>query len=214
MGQPILIYGESGSGKSRSLKNFAEDEIFLINVEGKFLPFKKHFKYVMCSKSYQTIESQLKKMPTKIAVIDDAGYLLTTQYMSGHSTGARGSAVFDLFNELADNYWGLIQFIKSQLPDDVIVYIMMHEEVNDYGKVKLHTIGKLLEDKVKLEGMVTIALRCMSKDGKHFFRTVTDGNDITKSPEDMFEFDEIDNDLKMVDETIRNYYNLEVKTND
>ena len=98
--------------------------------------------------------------------------------------------------------------IKKKLPDDVIVYIIMHDESNDSGEVKLKTIGKLLEEKVNIQGMVTIVLRCMSDNGRHFFRTHTDGLDITKSPEEMFDNDEIDNDLKAVDMTIREYYEL------
>ena len=212
MAELVLIYGKSGSGKSRSLKNFAENEIFLINVEGKRLPFKKKFAYQMTTDNYNTIVQKLSNMAQKTAiktvVIDDAGYLLTNNFMRGHSSGRKGSQVFDLYNDLADNFWGLFKFIKNCLPSDIIVYLIMHEDTNDNGITKLKTIGKMLDDKACLEGMVTICLRCASSDGKHFFKTVTDGYDITKSPEDMFESDEIDNDLKFVDEKIREYYDL------
>lgn len=208
MGKPVIIYGKSGSGKSRSLKNFAEDEILFINVEEKDLPFRKKFKYTLKSDNYATIQEQLTKMPLKTAVIDDAGYLLTNMFMSKHSAGLKGNAVFDLYNDIGDKFWYLIKFIKKKLPDDVIVYIVMHDESNDSGEVKLKTIGKLLEEKVNIQGMVTIVLRCMSDNGRHFFRTHTDGLDITKSPEDMFDNDEIDNDLKAVDMVIREYYEL------
>ena len=208
MGKPVIIYGKSGSGKSRSLKNFAEDEILFINVEEKDLPFRKKFKYTLKSDNYATIQEQLTKMPLKTAVIDDAGYLLTNMFMSKHSAGLKGNAVFDLYNDIGDKFWYLIKFIKKKLPDDVIVYIIMHDESNDSGEVKLKTIGKLLEEKVNIQGMVTIVLRCMSDNGRHFFRTHTDGLDITKSPEEMFDNDEIDNDLKAVDMAIREYYEL------
>lgn len=208
MGKPVIIYGKSGSGKSRSLKNFAEDEILFINVEEKDLPFRKKFKYTLKSDNYATIQEQLTKMPLKTAVIDDAGYLLTNMFMSKHSAGLKGNAVFDLYNDIGDKFWYLIKFIKKKLPDDVIVYIVMHDESNDSGEVKLKTIGKLLEEKVNIQGMVTIVLRCMSDNGRHFFRTHTDGLDITKSPEEMFDNDEIDNDLKAVDMAIREYYEL------
>ena len=208
MGKPVIIYGKSGSGKSRSLKNFAEDEILFINVEEKDLPFRKKFKYTLKSDNYATIQEQLTKMPLKTAVIDDAGYLLTNMFMSKHSAGLKGNAVFDLYNDIGDKFWYLIKFIKKKLPDDVIVYIIMHDESNDSGEVKLKTIGKLLEEKVNIQGMVPIVLRCMSDNGRHFFRTHTDGLDITKSPEEMFDNDEIDNDLKAVDMAIREYYEL------
>ena len=194
MGKPVIIYGKSGSGKSRSLKNFAEDEILFINVEEKDLPFRKKFKYTLKSDNYATIQEQLTKMPLKTAVIDDAGYLLTNMFMSKHSAGLKGNAVFDLYNDIGDKFWYLIKFIKKKLPDS--------------GEVKLKTIGKLLEEKVNIQGMVTIVLRCMSDNGRHFFRTHTDGLDITKSPEEMFDNDEIDNDLKAVDMAIREYYEL------
>ena len=98
------------------------------------------------------------------------------------------------------------EFFKKELPDDVIVYIVLHEDTNDMGETKLRTIGKLIDNKVCMEGMVTICIRCMSDNGKHFFRTQTDGFDITKTPEDMFEEAEIDNNLKLVDDTIREFY--------
>ena len=102
----------------------------------------------------------------------------------------------------------LISRIKTDVEDDKIVYIILHEDTDDYGSTKLRTIGKLLDNKVCLEGMVTICLRCMSSNGKHFFLTQTKGSDITKTPEDMFTEEEIDNDLKSVDDTIRNFYGM------
>lgn len=208
MGQTVLIYGKSGSGKSRSLKNFAEDEITLINVERKLLPFRKKFAYEIQSDDYNKIYKALVKMPTKVAVIDDAGYLMTNAFMRGHRNN-KGNQVFEMYNEIADRFWSLFKLIKDDLPSEKIVYIIMHEEESENSSsVTLKTIGKLLNEKVCLEGMTTVCLRCLSKDGKHFFRTVTDGYDITKSPEEMFESDEIENDLKAVDTVIREYYEL------
>ena len=207
MGVPVLIYGKSGSGKSRSMKNFAEDEILHVNVIRKRLPFRKKFKYEYQSDNYDKIKEALEKMPTKTAVVDDAGYLQTNAFMRGHSAPKSGSSSFDLYNGIADKAWDLMIFVARKLPDDVIVYIVMHEEENDSGTIKLKTIGKLLDQKVCLEGMVTIALRCLCEDGRHFFRTQTDGYDFSKSPEEMFEL-EIENDLKFVDDTIREYWNL------
>lgn len=210
MAQVPIIYGKSASGKSRSLKNFGEDEIFLVNVEGKALPFRRKFRYTINTDNIETIKKGLLKMPCKTAVIDDAGYLLTNTFMRGHSSGRTGSGVYDLYNDIADSFWGLIKFIKTQLPEDVIVYILMHEDTNDLGITKLKTIGRLLDDKVCVEGMTTIVLRCMTVDGRHVFRTVTDGMDITKAPEDMFQSEEIENDLKAVDDTIRDYYGIKI----
>lgn len=202
----MIIYGKSGSGKSRSLKNFGEEEILFVNVEGKLPPFRKRFKYTLHSDDTKKIMAWLKKMPMKVAVIDDAGYILTNLFMRGHGSGRKGGLIFDLYNDIGKTFWDLFQFIKTQLAEDVIVYIMMHEDTNDSGIVKLKTIGKMLDEKIVLEGMCTIVLRCISEEGKHFFRTTTDSWDITKAPEEMFSDERIENDLKMVDETIREYY--------
>lgn len=210
MGIPCIIYGKSGSGKSRSLKNFAEDEICLINVEGKSMPFRHGFKYSMKSDDVLRILEAISKLPPQVksVVIDDCGYIMTHYFMRNHRN-MKGNAQFDMYNQIADDMCALINGIK-ELPDDFIVYLIFHEETSDYGETKLLTIGKLLDQKAPLIGMVTIALRCMSDGGRHFFRTVTDGSDITKAPEEMFSGEEIDNDLKAVDQAIREYYNIPI----
>lgn len=210
MGECVIVYGKSGTGKSRSLKNFGEDEILLVNTVNKRLPFPKKFKYEYKTAEVSKVRAALKKMSDhniKIAVIDDFGYQQTAKFMAGHNQRQGGSS-FDLYNAIADDAYNLIMFIKNDLPDDVIVYLIMHEETNDYGDTKLKTIGKLLDQKVCVEGLVTICLRAM-KEGtkKYFFRTQSDGQDISKSPEDMFPL-EIDNDLKAVTDRIREFWGL------
>lgn len=203
MGEAVIIYGKSGTGKSRSLKNFKEDEIFLVNTINKRLPFPGKFKYTITGTDMATIVSGLRKMPCKTAVIDDFGYQQTVRFMENHGKGDQ----FKMYNDIADSAFNLIQVIKS-LPDDIIVYLIMHEEGNDMGDVKLKTIGKLLDQKVCLEGMVTVCLRAMKQGTeRYFFRTQSDGYDISKSPENMFEL-EIENDLAMVDKTLRAYWGL------
>lgn len=207
MGECVFVYGKSGSGKSRSLINFGEDEIFLVNTIGKRLPFRSKFKYEIKTDDFNKIANGLRKMPTKTAVIDDSGYLMTNAFMRGHSAPKSGSSTFDLYNDIADSFWSLITVIKNELPDDVIVYMIMHEDTTDYGETKLRTIGKLLSEKVCIEGMSTVVLRCVVRDGKHLFITQSDGNDISKSPEGMFDR-EIENDLKSVDSKIREFWGL------
>ena len=213
MGIPVLIYGRSGTGKSRSLKNFGEDEITLINVEKKPLPFRKKFKYIINTDNYNTVCRALNETPSNIVIIDDAGYLLTNMFMREHSARGSGAATFDLYNDLGDRFWNLFETIKA-LPDNKIVYVIMHEEENDSGTTKLKMLGKLLEQKVCVEGMVTIVIRCMCDGQRHYFCVHNSGRDITKTPEDMFETDEIENDLKAVDTAIRKYYEIEVDKND
>lgn len=212
MGFPVLVYGKSGSGKSRSLKFFGEEEICLMNTEGKELPFRNSFKYKGKSDDIDKIIGTFQKMPCKVGVIDDAGYLMTHHFMDNHRN-KKGNASFDMYDDIADKMYFLVKRIKEELPQDVIIYIMLHEDTDDSGNTKFRTIGKLIDNKVCLEGMVTVCIRCMSDNGKHFFRTQTDGFDISKTPEDMFEEAEIDNNLKLVDDTIRKFYgwNEEVK---
>jgi hypothetical protein len=206
MSIPVLIIGQSGTGKSASLRNFKPDELELINVEGKPLPFRNSFK-PMNSDSYRDISIQIKKTKKKAVVIDDAGYLITNSFMRGHSAGGGGNSVFTLYNQLADDFWKLIGFSKALEPDK-IVYFIMHEDKKDDGTVKPKTIGKLLDEKVCLEGMFTIVLRSAYEDGKYVFHTNTNGFDVCKTPLGMFDTAEIDNDLKAVDQKIREYYNL------
>lgn len=176
----------------------------------KRLPLQKKFKYEIRTTNVETVKKKLEGMATvgvKTAVVDDFGYQQTAKFMSEH-TKKQGSSQFDLYNNIADDAYGLIMFVKDKLPDDVIVYLIMHEETNDYGDTKLKTIGKLLDQKVCVEGLVTICLRAM-KEGtnKYFFRTQSDGQDISKSPENLFDL-QIENDLKMVDTRIREYWSL------
>lgn len=161
----------------------------------------------MVTDKVDTIMAGLQKMPTKVAVIDDAGYLMTNEFMKRHSGGKKGSSSFDLYNDIADSFWNLLNSVKV-LPDDVIVYIIMHEDTNDYGETKLRTIGKLLNDKVCIEGMCTVVLRCVIEGDQHYFLTQGTGTDVSKSPEGMFDELKIENDLKAVDERIRLYWGL------
>jgi len=204
MGLPVLVMGKSGSGKSTSLRNFQASELGVINVLGKQLPFKNQFKFVTTD-DYPSIKKVLLGAKVNSLVIDDAGYLIVNQFMRSHG-GGKGNAIFELYNALADNFWGLILFIIHELPQEKIVYLTMHEDKNEVGDIKPKTIGRLLDEKVSIEAMFTIVLRAIKEDGKYVFRTQTDGSDVTKSPMGMFETESIDNDLKAVDEIIRNYY--------
>lgn len=206
MGLPVLIIGKSGVGKSTSFRNFKEKELGIVNVLGKPLPFKNDFKSIITD-DYGKIKQALLKSEVNSLVIDDAGYLITNQFMRGHS-GGKGSNIFDLYNQMGDDFWALIRFIADQLPENKIVYILMHEDKSDYGDIKPKTIGKMLDDKVCVEGMFTIVLRALKHDGKYMFRTQSDGFDVSKTPIDMFENELIENDLKTVDNKIREYYKL------
>jgi len=213
MAIPILLMGRSGSGKSASLRNVTEDT-FVVNVSNKPLPFrpKANLKVMACDE-YLRIKSALRAAYDKgirLAVIDDAGYLMTSKFMSGHRQ-AKGNSQFDLYNEIADNFYSLVRFVADELPKDMVVVVVMHEEKNDMGESKPKTIGKLLDDKVCVEGMFTIVLHALKLDGKYVFATATDGLDVTKTPIGMFDETYVDNDMNAVVERIREYYKEESK---
>lgn len=215
MGRPIVIYGKSGSGKSRSLKNFKSEEIQIFNVLSKDLPFKSTFTHINTDNDYNTIKQKMSaavKNNIKVIVVDDCGYLMAGKYLDQcASSDKKGSAVFDFYNSIAHDFWDFVQFIKK-LPGDINVYLIMHEDIAETGEVRVGCIGKQLAEKTKIWEWVTIALRCESEMGEHFFLTRTDGMDITKSPEDMFGAEKISNDLKEVDLKIREYYGILLKT--
>lgn len=213
MGIPVLLLGKSGSGKSASLRNFQPGEVGIINVLGKPLPFKGKLPSVVTD-SYDMVYAVISKSKTDSIVIDDAGYLMTNQFMRGHASTGAGNAIFSFYNDLGDRFWSLVRFVVEQTPENKIVYFIMHEDKNDFGDIKPKTIGKMLDEKVCVEGMFTIVIRSVLSNGKHVFKTQTDGFDVCKTPIGMFEQSEIDNDLKLVDTTIREYYELGGTNND
>ena len=205
MAIPVLIIGKSGSGKSTSLRNCTNNPDWnMVNVLNKPLPFKGKIPSVVTD-DYQQVMKSLAGSKAKSIVVDDAGYLITNYFMKNHSSKGGGNAIFSMYNMLADNFWNLIEFIKK-LPEDKIVNIIMHEDINEFADIKPKTIGKMLDEKICLEGMFTIVLRCVQENGRHLFITQADGGAVSKSPMGMFESLEIDNDLALVDKAIREYY--------
>ena len=204
----VLIIGKSGSGKSASMRNCVGDPGWnIIKVLNKPLPFPGKI-LGWTTDDYDTVYKCLAASKAHSIVIDDAGYLITNMFMKGHSNTGQGNAVFAFYNKVGDHFWNLIQYIQNALPDDRIVYLMMHEDKSDFGDVKPKTIGKILDEKVCVEGMFTIVLRCIEEGGKHLFVTQAADGAVSKSPAGMFDELKIDNDLKAVDERIRDYWEI------
>ena len=199
---PVLLIGQSGSGKSTSLRNFKGDEVAVVNVLGKPLPFKSDIKAGKCD-DYATILKAIANTPKKTIVIDDANYLITNEFMNKSSVKG-----FDKYNEMGNNFFNLINGIKN-IQGGKTVYLIMHEDTDENGNVKPKTIGKLLDDKVNIQGMFTICIRAMFDNGNYIFRLKTNGQDCVKTPFGMFESDSMDNDLKAFDEVVREYYELD-----
>ena len=203
MGLPVLILGESGSGKSTSLRNFNKDELVIYNVAGKPLPFRGGTQLLRADNvSYNIIMQNMSKKKFRCYVIDDSQYLLAFELF-----GRVAEKTYDKFTEMAVHFYDLIQFVIRQMPPDCIVYFLHHTDDID-GKVKAKTVGKMLNEKLTVEGLFSIVLMAKNLDGRYIFRTHSDGRDTVKTPIDMFGQDEIDNDLKAVDAAIREYYSM------
>ena len=197
----VMVYGQSGTGKSTSLRNFKPEDVCIVNVSGKPLPFKNKHK-TFNTDDYMAIDAAIKKAPAKSIVIDDATYLMTGEYMrTAKVTG------YQKYTDMALNYYTLVK-AAAALPPDKIVYFMGHSDTDANGNEKFKTIGKMLDEKVTLEGMFTIVLKTVVTDGKYQFSTRNSGQDTVKTPLGMFNDVLIDNDLAIVDKTIREYYGI------
>lgn len=214
MAIPVLVIGRSGSGKTYSLKNFEPGEVGVISVEKGRLPFKSEIKTAKVPKDptngeardaaqvnaakYAWITRVIETAKTKAIVIDDSQYLLVNELFD--RTYEKG---YDKFTSMAQKFRDLIHSVNDMEEEDKIVYFLHHSELDTDGREKVKTIGKMLDEKLTVEGCFDIVLYCQD----HKFFTQSNGQSTAKSPEGMFDL-EIPNDLKMVDKTIREYYNL------
>lgn len=206
MGQLVFILGRSGTGKSYSLRNFDAAKVALVNVQGKILPFKGSgkIKSITTDDSEEIVNAIKGFAHTyKSIVVDDFQYVMANEFM--RRATERG---YDKFTEIARHAWDIANCVR-ELKDDVIVYVMCHTDTDSDGFERLKTIGKLLDEKIVMEGMSTIVLKTGVSDGKYTFLTQNNGHDTTKSPADMFPSYAIDNDLKYVDDKIRSYYGFD-----
>ena len=214
MAIPVLIMGPSGAGKSYSLKNFKPDEVGVISVEKGRLPFKSDIKVAKIPKygddaeakdygainraKYSWLTMAIEKAKCKSIVVDDSQYLLVNELFD--RAGERG---YDKFVQMAANFRNLVHAINEMEQEDKIVYFLHHTETGADGREKCKTIGKMLDEKLTVEGCFDIVIYCQD----HKFYTQSNDQSTAKSPEDMFEL-EIPNDLKAVDDAIRGYYGL------
>jgi hypothetical protein len=196
-----MIYGQSGTGKSTSLRNFKHEEVAVINVSGKPLPFRGNIKPYN-SDNYQKIMSAISQTERKSIVIDDSTYLMVNEFMrTAKQTG------YQKYTDMAVSFNQLIEFAAA-LPDDKVVYFMGHSDQSDDGREHFKTIGKMLDNYVTVEGRFTIVLKTVVQDGRYMFSTQNNGQDTVKSPMGLFDSALIDNDLKAVDRAIREYWEI------
>lgn len=200
MGIIVEILGETGTGKSTSLRNFEDGECGIFNVAGKPLPFRKRLP--MANRAdYATIDRTLSTNGLNCYIIDDAGYLL--QFDNFRRAGQTG---FQKFVEMALSFEQILE-AAINTNDDTIVYFLMHPDYDVNGRMKTKSIGKMLDEKLCIEGLFPIVLVSKRDEDGYYFETNSNGATPAKSPIDMFE-PRIDNDLKAVDTRIREYWNL------
>lgn len=219
MAEIVLILGHSGSGKSTGIRTLPPENTFLINVCNKPLPFKGAKKmytllnngkgnlvnsddYGVIEKTFSFVES---KPEFRYLVIDDSQYLLVNEFMKNHSLKGKGNDVFQLYNDIGDHFWKLIwqsKFIRQ----DLTIFFLHHAETNELGILKAKSIGKMLDEKVDIPGMFTCVLLARREGEKNYFVTQNDGTHPAKTPMGMFTETKIDNDLLLVANTIKSYY--------
>lgn len=207
-----LIIGESGTGKSTSLRNVKPEEALLIQAVRKPLPFRsKDWKLAtsenpqgsifVCDQSDKIVKA-MHRTQRKLIFLDDFQYVLANEYM--RRSEERG---FDKFSDIGRHAWDILNAAKD-LPNDVRVYILAHSQTEENGRTKVKTIGKMLDEKITVEGMFSIVLRTQVINGNYLFSTKNNGSDTVKSPIGLFESEHIENDLQAVDSAICDYYGI------
>ncbi len=221
MSNTILIIGESGSGKSTSIRNLKSEETFLFNVLDKPLPFRGYKKqYIkttnearkanyLSTDNYGLVIATLKKineerLEIKNIIIDDFQYIMANEFMKRATE--RG---FDKFTEIGQHAWSIVNTLIG-LRENIDCFVLSHTDTDASGRVKPKTIGKMLDDKITLEGMFTVVLHALILEGKYKFLTQNDGIHVAKSPMDMFKNKLIDNDLSYIKEQMTLYFNEDI----
>ena len=212
MSYATLILGESGTGKSTSLRNLDPSKTLLIQAVKKPLPFRSKAwqpltkdnptgSIFVCDDANK-INDILKRSTREVIVIDDFQYIMSNEFMN--RSDEKG---YEKFTDIGKHAWTIMR-TASNLDENKRVYILTHTESNDFGKVKMKTIGKMLDEKVTPEGLFAISMRTSVINGNFMFSTKNNGNDTVKTPLEMFDSDYVENDLAMVDKTICDFYEI------
>ncbi len=222
MSYPVLILGESGTGKTTSLRNLNPEHCVLIQSVKKPLPFRstgwrrynpetKEGNVFVTDKS-ETIVRIINGTSRPIVIIDDFQYIMANEFMRRVLDKESGNAAFAKYNEIARSVWDIIN-AAAQAGDVKRVYMLSHTQNSEDGNVKIKTIGKLLDEKITIEGMFTMVMRTHVNQGEYLFSTHNSGHDTVKTPLGMFMDDYIPNDLKAVDAAITDFYGIDAIVN-
>lgn len=211
-----LILGTSGSGKSTSLRNLNPSKSLLIQCIKKPLPFKaggwkqklsmKSDGSVIQSADPALIERAMRTSGADVIVIDDYQAVMVNELMSRSSEKG-----YDKFTDIGKNAWNIFN-AAGALPEHKRVYILAHTQTDEFGNVRMKTVGKLVDQHIVPEGFFTIVLRTEVINGNYMFSTQTNGQDCCKSPIGMFEERHVPNDLAQIDSAIVNFYQPETTT--
>lgn len=216
MASVCLILGESGVGKTASLRNMPAADTLVIQAVKKPMPFKAAgwgFRSketpdgnIMVTHDKGQVLSVLERTQRNVIVLDDWSY--ATSLPTLNIGDRKGDGVFQVYRDIASD---LVQIIQraAALPESKRVYIMAHTTTDEVsGITHMKTAGKLLSNVITVEGLVTTVLRARKVNARYFFVTNNDGSDTTKTPIGMFEDEHIDNDLAIVDAAICDYYGV------
>lgn len=219
MSNCTLIIGESGSGKSTSLRNLNHKETFICGVLDKPLPFRgyksnyhaitgwddkkgnyfstdDYARLIKCIRMVNEHRPEIQSL-----IIDDFQYLMCNEFMRRASE--RG---YERFTDIAQHAWLVIQELTATR-EDLFCYVLSHSDADQNGRMKAKTIGKMLDDKITLEGMFTQVFHSQIIDGGYKFLTQNNGSHLAKSPLGMFSDQYIDNDLVLIQEKMKDYFN-------
>jgi len=213
MSVAVMILGESGSGKSTSLRNFDPSKTLLIQCIKKPLPFKSKG-WALRTKDnggnvYQSydpaaIEKAMRASTHEVVIIDDYQAVLINELLS--RSAERG---YEKFTDIAKSAWNIFNAAGS-LAAHRRVYLIAHTQTDDMGQIRMKTVGKMVDSMIVPEGYFTIVLRTEVINGNYIFHTQTTGKDCCKSPIGMFDGQHIENDLAVVDAAITSFYEIGV----
>jgi hypothetical protein len=217
----IGIVGETGTGKSTSVKHLNPDETYVINVAKKELPFKGSEKlYNTTKKNYKEVDDANEISRLLIAISAKAPHIKNiviedSNYIMGFNMVAKATETgYTKFSLMAKDMVELLRTTR-QLRDDLIVFYFTHPEtIEDAGEIvgyKMKTAGKLIDNQINLEGLFTVVLYTNveeQKDGTMNYNFVTNRyrKYPAKSPDGMFDEIKIPNNLQTVIEKVREYY--------
>jgi hypothetical protein len=212
MSTAVLILGNSGSGKSTSLRNLDPAKTLVIQCIKKPLPFRakgwktretlKSEGNVIRTDDPALIEKIMRSSPHEVVVIDDYQAVMVNELMSRSSE--RG---YEKFTDIGKNAWNIFR-AAGDLADHRRVYILAHTQTDEFGAVRMKTVGKMVDNVLVPEGFFTVVLRTEVTNGTYTFTTQSNGQDCCKSPIGMFPDRQVENDISLVDSVICEFYGI------